>query len=125
MNNPKKRVLVVDDEPDSSELMQTILEYEKYDVTTASNGITALEAMKHNPDLILLDIRMPGALNGLDVCKRVKTDPKTKHIPVIIFSAQALDHHIVEGFQAGADEYITKPFRSSELLKIIKKNLHL
>ena len=121
---PKKRILVVDDEPDAVELMQTILEHEKYDVTTASNGEKALEAMKSNPDLVLLDIRMPGEINGLEVCRRLKSDPKTKQIPVIIFSAKVLDHHIEEGFQAGANEYITKPFRSAKLLEIIKKNLN-
>lgn len=121
---PKKLILVVDDEPDAVELMQTILEHEEYDVTTASNGIKALEAMKYNPDLVLLDIRMPGEINGLEVCRQLKSDPKTKQTPVIIFSAKVLDHHIEEGFQAGANEYITKPFRSTKLLEIIKKYLH-
>ena len=124
MTIPKKLILVVDDEPDAVELMQTILEHEEYDVTTASNGIKALEAMKYNPDLVLLDIRMPGEKNGLEVCRKLKSDPKTKQIPVIIFSAKVLDHHIEEGFQAGANEYITKPFRSTKLLEIIKKNLN-
>jgi twitching motility two-component system response regulator PilG len=121
MNESKKQILVVDDEPDAVELMQNILEYEEYAVITASNGLIALEAVKqHNPDLILLDIRMPGEINGLEVCRQLKSDPKTENIPIIIFSAKVLDHHIEEGFEAGADEYVTKPFRSNKLLEIIK-----
>jgi CheY-like chemotaxis protein len=67
---------------------------------------------------------MPGELNGIEVCRRLKTDPVHKSIPIIIFSAKVLDHHIEEGFQAGAEEYVTKPFSSVELLRIIGKYLH-
>lgn len=121
MVNKKKLILVVDDEPDTLELMHTILEHEGYDVINTQDGKQALEAISHNPDLILLDIRMPGEMNGIDVCKRIKNDPKYKSIPIIFCSAKVLDHHIEEGFQAGGDEYITKPFNSNELLKIISK----
>ena len=124
MMSKKKRILVVDDEPDTLELMQTILKHEGYDVLKALNGSEALEEVKQNPDLILLDIRMPGELNGIEVCKRLKTDPLHKAIPIIIFSAKVLDYHIEEGFQAGAEEYVTKPFSSAELLRIIGKYLH-
>ena len=124
MMSDKKSILVVDDEPDTLELMQTILKHEGYDVLQALNGSEALEEVKRNPDLILLDIRMPGELNGIEVCKRLKTDPVHKSIPIIIFSAKVLDHHIEEGFQAGAEEYVTKPFSSAELLRIIGKYLH-
>ena len=75
MMSKKKRILVVDDEPDTLELMQTILKHEGYDVLKALNGSEALEEVKQNPDLILLDIRMPGELNGIEVCKRLKTNP--------------------------------------------------
>ncbi|PWI48917.1 two-component system response regulator [Candidatus Heimdallarchaeota archaeon B3_Heim] len=124
MVSEKKSILVVDDEPDTLELMQTILRHEGYDVLKALNGSEALEEVKQKPDLILLDIRMPGELNGIEVCKRLKTDPIHKSIPIIIFSAKVLDHHIEEGFQAGAEEYVTKPFSSAELLRIIGKYLH-
>ncbi|MHA2139368.1 MAG: response regulator [Candidatus Hodarchaeales archaeon] len=124
MISDKKSILVVDDEPDTLELMQTILKHEGYDVLKALNGSEALEEVKQNPDLILLDIRMPGELNGIEVCRRLKTDPVHKSIPIIIFSAKVLDHHIEEGFQAGAEEYVTKPFSSVELLRIIGKYLH-
>ena len=119
-----KTILVVDDEPDTLELMQTILKHEGYDVLQALNGSEALEEVKQKPDLILLDIRMPGEFNGIEVCRRLKTDPVLKSIPIIIFSAKVLDHHIEEGFQAGAEEYVTKPFSSAELLRIIGKYLN-
>jgi len=121
MVTKKKRILVVDDEPDQLELMQTILEHEGYEVINTQNGKQALEAISQKPDLILLDIRMPGELNGIDVCKRLKNDSKYKSIPIIFFSAKALEHNIEEGFQAGGDEYITKPFNSTNLLNIIEK----
>ena len=121
MVSRKKRILVVDDEPDTLELMQTILEHEGYDVINTQDGEQALEAVSQNPDLILLDIRMPGELNGIDVCKRIKKDSKYESIPIVFFSAKVLDHHIEEGFQAGGNEYVTKPFNSVDLLKIIKK----
>jgi CheY-like chemotaxis protein len=124
MLSDKKSILVVDDEPDTLELMQTILKHEGYEVLKALNGSEALKEVKQNPDLILLDIRMPGELNGIEVCKRLKTDPKLKSIPIIIFSAKVLDHHIEEGFQAGAEEYVTKPFSSAELLRIIRKYIN-
>jgi len=121
MATKKKRILVVDDEPDTRELMQTILEHEGYDVIITQDGERAIEAISQKPNLILLDIRMPGELNGIDVCKRIKNDSKYKSIPIIFFSAKVLEHHIEEGFQAGGDAYITKPFNSTELLKIIRK----
>ncbi|MHA1948096.1 MAG: response regulator, partial [Candidatus Hodarchaeales archaeon] len=82
MTNTKKRILVVDDEPDTLELMQTILEHEGYEVINTQDGKQALEAISHNPDLILLDIRMPGEMNGIEVCKRIKGDSKYKSIPI-------------------------------------------
>ena len=121
MVTKNKLILVVDDEPDTLELMQAILEHEGYDVINTQDGKQALEAISHNPDLILLDIRMPGELNGIEVCKRIKNDDKHKSIPIIFFSAKVLDHHIEEGFRAGGDEYVTKPFNSVQLLKIIDK----
>ncbi|MCK4848917.1 MAG: response regulator [Candidatus Heimdallarchaeota archaeon] len=124
MVTQNKRILVVDDEPDILELMQTILEHEGYDVINTQDGEQALEAVSQNPDLILLDIRMPGELNGIDVCKRIKKDSKYESIPIIFFSAKVLDHHIEEGFQAGGVEYVTKPFNSAELLKTIRKYIN-
>ena len=86
MNSNKKQILLVDDEPDTLELMQTILEHEGYEIIKALNGMEALDLINENIDLVLLDVRMP-ELNGIEVCKRMKADPSHKHIPIIIFSA--------------------------------------
>ena len=119
----KKKILVVDDEIDTVELIHTVLEHEKFEVWKAINGKDALEQVKRMPDLILLDVRMPGGLSGLDVCKQLKQDEKYKDIPVIIFSAKVLDRDIELGLKAGAVEYVTKPFSSKELIRLI--NLHI
>ena len=123
MSMPKKKILVVDDEIDTLELLRTVLEHEKFEVWKAINGKDALEQVKRMPDLILLDVRMPGGLSGLDVCKQLKQDENYKDIPIIIFSAKVLDRDIELGLKAGAVEYVTKPFSSKELIRLI--NLHI
>ncbi|MFX0211518.1 MAG: PleD family two-component system response regulator, partial [Candidatus Hodarchaeota archaeon] len=79
----KKSILIVDDEEDTLEMLSTILEHENYVTWRAANGREALELAKKVPDLILLDIRMPG-VSGLEVCRRLKQDDDLKHIPIII-----------------------------------------
>lgn len=123
MDLEKKSILVVDDEEDTLELLQTILEHEGFNVWKAINGKEALDIVKKNPHLILLDVRMPGGLSGLDVCISIKNNKKYRHIPIIIFSAKVLDRDIRQGLEAGASEYITKPFSSVELLKLINKHI--
>ncbi len=123
MSTPQKKILVVDDEIDTLELLRTVLEHEKFKVLKAVNGKDALEQVKQIPDLVLLDVRMPGELSGLDVCKQLKQDERYKEIPVIIFSAKVLDRDIELGLKAGAVEYVTKPFSSKELIRLI--NLHI
>ncbi len=122
MKSSKKRILIVDDEPDTLELMETILEHEGYEIIKALNGMEALDLIDNTVDLVLLDVRMP-EINGIEVCKQLKSDPERKNIPIVIFSAKTLDHHIEEGLKAGADEYITKPFSSSHLLGTLRKYL--
>jgi CheY-like chemotaxis protein len=116
----KKSILIVDDEEDTLEMLSTILEHEDYVTWRATNGKEALELAKKKPDLILLDIRMPG-VSGLEVCRQLKQNDELKHIPIIIFSAKVLSHDIELGLNAGADEYLTKPFSTKELTQLIKK----
>jgi CheY-like chemotaxis protein len=118
----KKSILIVDDEEDTLEMLSFVLEHEDYITWRATNGEEALKLVKKNPDVILLDIRMPG-ISGLEVCRRLKHDDKFKHIPIIIFSAKVLSHDIALGLEAGADEYLTKPFSTKELTQLIKKYL--
>ncbi|MFW6117059.1 MAG: response regulator [Thermoproteota archaeon] len=115
------KVLVVDDEEDIRSLGEMMLSDEGYGVLTAKNAGEAItQAEEGKPDIILMDIVMPGR-NGFDVCKMLKFKPSTKHIPVIMFSALGRDVDREMAEEAGADDYITKPFDKEDLLQTIKK----
>lgn len=115
------KVLIVDDELDILEFIQYNLEKEGFEVDTAVNGREAIDkAKKFAPDLILLDVMMP-EMDGLDVCRTVKADPDLQHIPVFLVTARAMVQERERGFQAGADDYITKPFANKELLDRVKE----
>ena len=118
-------ILVVDDEPALLELLINILGKEGYDTVTADSGEKALEYIAGNkPDLILLDYRMPG-IDGFEVCRRLKSEEATAHIPVILTSAFADVKDWVKALQLGAADYISKPFREVELLTRVKTHLEL
>ena len=111
-----KKILVVDDEPDVVELLESRLRSGGYEVVTASNGEECLEkAVKHNPDLILLDILMP-KLNGFETCKRLKENDKTKDTPVIMLTSLAQEKDLSKGLERGVCCFITKPFNPEDLL---------
>ncbi|MEO5346798.1 MAG: response regulator [Magnetococcus sp. YQC-9] len=108
MNRDRPVVLVVDDEPINIEVLDEILRRD-YGVRFATNGPMALEmALKHDPDLILLDIMMPG-MDGHEVCRRLKADARTRPIPVVFVTAMCGKEDIVEGLRLGAYYYLTKP----------------
>jgi two-component system phosphate regulon response regulator PhoB/two-component system alkaline phosphatase synthesis response regulator PhoP len=91
-----------------------------YAVFIAEDGESALtQAFSHLPDIILLDVKLP-KLNGIEVCKRLRSDERTKHIPVIILSAKAQSEEIAEGLEAGADRYLCKPVGFPDILKEIQ-----
>ena len=120
--NPKK-ILVVDDEVDLVETVRFPLEIEGYNVLVAYNGEEALnQARKENPDLILLDLMLP-KLDGYKVCRLLKFDERYKHIPILMLTAKTQEKDKVLGMETGADEYITKPFDVSDLLKKVKEYL--
>lgn len=119
MTSNKKKILIVDDEKDTVELLETVLEFEGFEVLKAFQGKMALDSLKKGPDLILLDVMMPGGMDGLEVCKKIRNNPKYSHIPIIIFSSKVLDKDIDKGMEAGADKYITKPFSSKDLIQTI------
>ncbi len=109
----RHRILVVDDDPLNIEIVQELLE-EDYDLLAAADGEEALViAEETRPDLILLDIMMPG-ISGIEVCRRIKAHPTLKGTKVLLVSAKAMVQERVEGYQAGADDYITKPFDHEE-----------
>ncbi len=119
----KQKILVVEDEAPIQELLQFNLERKKYRVKVASSGEAALKvAGAYQPDLILLDIMLPG-VDGLEVCKQLKADPSTVHIPIIMLTALSEETDIVTGLELGADDYVTKPFSPRVLLARVKAAL--
>ncbi len=119
------RVLIVDDNPKNIQVLGTILKNNDYLVNVAMDGLQALTvADKTDPDIILLDVMMPN-LDGFETCKKLKTQEKTKDIPVIFLTAKTESQDIVTGFEVGAVDYLTKPFNSIELLARVKTHLEL
>lgn len=106
----KENILIVDDEEDILELLRYNLSKEGYQITCVTSGEEGLStARTTSPDLVVLDLMLPG-VDGLDVCKALKNDAKTKHIPVIMLSAKGEEADIVAGLELGADDYLVKPF---------------
>ena len=116
----KGTILVIDDEKDLIELVRYNLEKEGFDVIAATDGQSGLEVVKkHRPDLVMLDLMMPG-LDGLQVCQRLRADPRSGRIPVIMLTAKATEADRVVGLELGADDYITKPFSPREVVARVK-----
>ncbi len=115
-DNSKSTILVVDDEPDILELIIYNLEQHGHTVISASNGAKALELAKSRlPDLIVLDVMMP-EINGVEVAKRLRAQTETAAMPIIMLTARSEESNELEGLDAGADDYITKPFSMQVLL---------
>ena len=118
-------ILIVDDTPENLTLLRSMLTEKGYRVLAAINGEMALKAVRTNlPDLILLDIRMPG-MDGYEVCKQLKSEEKTRKIPVIFISALNEVDDKVKALSLGGVDYITKPFQAEEVLARIKTHLAL
>ena len=119
----KHKILLIEDSDVMRALLQDRLEYAGYSVAEAADGEAGLAAAaKERPDLILLDIMMP-KLDGIAVCRQIKADPLLRHIPVIFLTVKAQDKDIKEGYAAGADGYITKPYEIEIIISEIKKHL--
>ena len=118
-------ILIVDDNPENLRVLGKFLQENNYLIEFAINGDTALSWLnKKMFDLILLDINMPG-INGFDVCRKIRSNPAMKNLPVIFLSAESERESILKGFEIGAQDYITKPFDSRELLVRVKTHLAL
>jgi len=126
VSNRPARILVVDDQRDAVELVSTFLEHHGFEVLRAYGGNEALElAEKELVDVMLLDVSMPD-VSGLEVCKRIKKDPKFRHVPVIMISAIKTEvKDIALGLDIGADEYIVKPVEHAELLARVQSMLRI
>jgi two-component system alkaline phosphatase synthesis response regulator PhoP/two-component system response regulator RpaA len=108
-------ILVIDDDELVSRTLQRALKMYDYQVMTANSGIEGLQlARRHRPDLFILDIMMPG-VDGYQVCRQIRGDPLLKDLPVLFLTAKAKDEDKIEGFRAGADDYLVKPFNMQEL----------
>lgn len=116
MSKQEKTVLVVDDKPGVRKVLERSLRQDGYEVLAAADGSEALELMKaFPPDMVLLDLMMPG-MDGMELCRRIREDPTTRHLPVIMVTAKGRIIDAVEGLDGGADDYIVKPFDPHELL---------
>jgi CheY-like chemotaxis protein len=115
MNSKRPVILIADDDEDILELVRLRLTRSGYETVLARNGAEALEAARERrPDLALLDVSMP-AMNGYEVTAAMKSDPITKDIPVILLTARAQTADVANGFEAGVDDYVTKPFSPQAL----------
>jgi CheY-like chemotaxis protein len=119
----RQRVLVVDDDPEIVTFLATLLELEGIDSTVATSAAAALEKLDHVvPSLVLLDIAMPDR-DGLDLCRELKQDPRTRDVPVFVISARPGKDVVERALAAGAEQFIRKPFENQELIARIRGRL--
>ena len=120
MTMPGKQVLVVDDEEDILELVRLNLSKEGYQVHCAATGEAAIESIRSNhPDLMVLDLMLPG-MDGLEVTRFLKKNPRTRNIPIVMLTARMEESDVLTGLEMGADDYITKPFSPRILAARVK-----
>ena len=121
----RSSILVVDDDPNSREIVQTFLESRGYDVQTAANGEAALAAVQRNsPELVLLDVMMPG-MDGWEVARTLKDHSDYADIRIVMMTARSDFSDKQKGLQAGADDYLVKPIQLEDLATTVKRNLEV
>lgn len=114
------KILLVDDDPDVITILTQILEYEKYDVTSVSDGEQALKKLqKERPDLVITDIMIP-RMDGWRLCKKIKEIPSLKNVPILIMTAKTDDINELMSYESGGDAYITKPFENREFVETVR-----
>jgi len=114
------KIVIAEDEPDIRELIAFTLRFAGHEVITGANGEEGYELTKRErPDLAMFDVRMP-KMTGYDACKKIKADPEIAHTPVIFLSAKGQESEIDQGMEAGADEYLLKPFAPDQLTEHVK-----
>jgi CheY-like chemotaxis protein len=118
-----KKILIVDDQVEVRELVQVTLEIGDYQILSAENGQEAVRiAQGEHPDIILMDIMMPGSeVDGLEACRQLKSDPATRDITIVMLSAKGQESDIDMGKAAGADDYFTKPFSPIALIEKVEE----
>jgi len=124
VENERERILVVEDESAIAKTMRLGLEAEGFDVAEARDGLECLKLVRsQKPHLILLDVMLP-KLDGFKVCRLIKFDKNTSHIPIILCSARNSDADREKGRKAGADDYLVKPFDLEDLVELVKNRMH-
>src|SRR3990172_405691 len=117
------KILIAEDEPDTQMLVKLTVEHAGHICLTADDGQAAVEqAQKDRPDLIILDVNMP-RLNGFDACRRIRADPLLAGVPVVFLSVRGALQEVAAGFDAGATEYLVKPFAPAQLLRVVSEVL--
>ena len=120
----RRKILIVEDQPDIRTLIRMTLDFGDYELHEADNGDNGLlMAQRVQPDLMLLDVMMPGSLDGLQVCQKLKADPRYENIRIVLLTARGQKSDIEAGERAGANAYLTKPFSPLELLDRIEQLL--
>jgi DNA-binding response OmpR family regulator len=115
-----RKIWIVEDEPDIADLIEHNLRKERFEVKTFYDGESFLNSLRYDlPDLVVLDLMLPG-VDGLEICKMMRADRRTKSVPIIILTAKGSEADIVLGLELGADDYVVKPFSVRELLARVK-----
>jgi DNA-binding response OmpR family regulator len=118
-----KKIFIIDDDSNIVRIATDLLSDEGYEVASATEPEAGLKKIQSwRPDLVLLDVRLPG-VDGFEVCKRIKQDPSTQHIPVLMVSVRSRESDVVAGLELGADDYIRKPFQQGEMVARVKAAL--
>ncbi len=114
-------VVIAEDDRDIRELVELILDEDGHTTVTASDGLGAIEACRTSvPDVVLLDVSMPGEMTGLEVCRRIRADETLQQVRVMLLTARAREQDVSAGYAAGADDYLVKPFNPAELTRRIE-----
>ncbi|OGO43807.1 MAG: hypothetical protein A2137_02685 [Chloroflexi bacterium RBG_16_58_8] len=118
-----KKILVIEDDPATSRLVDYSLRHEGYEVTLAANGLEGIrKAHVEAPDLVILDVMLPG-MDGFEICHRLRSEPATARLPILMFSAKAQDIDKNTGLKVGADDYLAKPAAPAEIVSRVEKLL--
>src|SRR4030042_1748400 len=119
----EKKILVIEDDPATSRLVDYSLRHEGYQVIAASNGLEGLrKARSESPDMVILDVMLPG-MDGFEICHRLRSEPATAQLPILMFSAKAQEIDKDTGIKVGADDSLTKPSPPAEIVSRVEKLL--
>ncbi|MEZ7895576.1 MAG: response regulator [Thauera sp.] len=119
-----KIILVIEDQPEIRKLICMTMDYDGFEIHESDNGDSGLKMIKAlRPGVVLLDVMMPGSIDGFQVCERVRADPEIAHTPIVMLTARGQQSDILTGRRVGCDEYLTKPFSPLQLIEIVERLL--